>query len=202
MTSPRKMVKSGLQSFNIRPTHVAGASPRSVSDLAFQTFLLCFERGLFRDFDIRLGGLSFRFLPHQMLGVFASLGPKSVWRGVKTSSRFWGSSGHHSLTVIRFFVMLFVRNSGRHSACYAGSLDARGRRSTGRFHGRVCSDAFSVPVACCPRRPRFRRLRPLLAPLPIMDCCQKTVFFESCAATGGTADSVPGIPSYAGRCEA
>ena len=127
-----------------------------------------FERGFFRNFDIRLGGLPFRFLPHLMLGVFASLGPKSVWRGVKTSGRFWGSSDHHSLVVIRFFVMLFVRNSGRHSACYAGSLDARGRRSTGRFHGRVCSDAVSVPAACCPRRPRFRRLRPLLAPFSMV----------------------------------
>ena len=43
--------------------------------------------------------------PLYRLGVFAKRAPKSVWRGVKTSSRFPGSSGHHKPVGVVFSVI-------------------------------------------------------------------------------------------------
>ena len=56
----------------------------------------------------RSRGLSFRSLPPWYTGVFASLAPKSVWRGVNTSSRFFGVADHASSVVIPFCAILFL----------------------------------------------------------------------------------------------
>ena len=50
--------------------------------------------------------------PPWYLGVFASLAPKSVWRGVKTSGRFFGVRGQHAPVVIPFCEIFFLESWG------------------------------------------------------------------------------------------
>ena len=114
LTSTRKTVKSCLQTSNIRPTRPAGAlrlrlrppiSGSRVASLVFRKRLVSKHAVLDAGRSI---GLSFRSSPPWYTSVFASLAPKSVWRGVKTSSRFLGFSGHASSIVIPFCAIVFV----------------------------------------------------------------------------------------------
>ena len=103
-------------------------------------------------------------------------GPAPLGRGVKTLRWFEGSRGHHRQARGAFFGDPVCVKLARESAYYAGSLDAQGARCAGRVRGRQCPDVLPGPVTGCPRRPRFRRFRAVLAEFCLSDAPGKPRF--------------------------
>lgn len=150
----------------------------------------------------RSRGLSFRSSPPWFLGVFASLAPKSVWRGVKTSSRFFGVADHASSIVIPFCAILFLGSlvSILRSTLAPGTCEGALLLSRFCFVRYFSRAAGFCSAFCAGSRDARWGLLCSLAGVSRGDAvegsCHDFGVFESFAQTGKGKESVPALPGF------
>ena len=148
----------------------------------------------------RSRGLSFRSSPPWYLGVFASLAPESVWRGVKTSGRFFWVADHASSVVIPFCAIFFLGSfvSILPSTVAPGTREGalllscfcfvRYFSRTPGFYSAFCAGSRDA------RWGRFCSLAGVSRGDATEGSCHDFGVFESFAQTGKGKESVPALP--------
>jgi hypothetical protein len=150
----------------------------------------------------RSRGLSFCSSPPWYLGVFASLAPESVWRGVETSSRFFGVADHASSVVIPFCAILFLGSlvSILRSTLAPGTCEGVLLLSWFCFVRHFSRAAGFYSAFCAGSRDaRWGRLCSLAGVSrgdAVEGSCQDFGVFESFAQTGKGKESVPALPGF------